>query len=103
MKKIVLTYSKISWIITLAESVYLFIGLIYPKMLRNFNHFNLIEKGFFYTMAFLFFICYWNVFLLLISGIILLFRKSTIKFGLISIVVCVIFYFTAKYSIGYGL
>jgi preprotein translocase subunit SecY len=103
MKRIVIVYAKISIIITLIESLYLILGFIYPSMLKDFNEFNIVHKAFFYIMAYLFFVCFWNAILLFFGSIIMLFTRQTVKYGIGSLIVCIIFYFVTKETIGYGL
>jgi hypothetical protein len=103
MKKIAIVYSKISIIITLIESLYLILSFIFPSMLKNFNEFNIVHKAFLHIMAYLFFVCFWNAFLLFLGGIIMLFTRQTVKYGIGSLIVCIIFYFVTRQTIGYGL
>jgi hypothetical protein len=103
MKGVALTYSKISCIITIVESIYLFISFLNPNLLKGYEHFNILSKAIITCFAFLFFVCYYNIFLLFLVGIFLLLSKSALILGLLNICVCIIFYFVTKYSIGYGL
>ena len=75
MEKTIIVYSKIACIVTLIESLYLYIGFLYPTMLKDFDTLNIIFRLFFYFMGSLFFVCYLNAFLLFLIGIVLLFTK----------------------------
>lgn len=101
--KVLIAYSKIACWLTLAETLYLSIGFYYPNLLHGFDNMHILLQSIFYFLGILFFVCFYNLVILFIIGITLLFRKSSLKIGVIDLIVCVIFYFVAIKSVGDGL
>jgi hypothetical protein len=76
------------------------IGYYYPTLFHGADHLNFVIKEFFYINTVLFLVCYYNFLLLFIVGIVLLFVRGAIKFAVINICTCLLFYFLALKMIG---
>jgi hypothetical protein len=100
MKKAVILYSIIASSLTLMEVLLTIIGYYYPNLLHNYDRLNPTIKAIIHANAFLFIGCYWNLIILFITGIVLLFVRSAIKFGVFNICACLLFYFLALSLIG---
>src|SRR5882724_10055124 len=87
MKQAILFYSKISCLITVVVCIDMLIFCINPSMYNYFFGSMLLALNLF---------TYYNSIILFISGIYLLFKKATIKFGIMSIVIIIIFFFLSS-------